>query len=158
MPSISFTQRELEDLSRAIHVADWVANSHAAERAEERLPLDEVRQKIYRARNESELFEPWEEDPVTGEVFEPATWEDESFRKVIDPFVDEETSRRIVEFAADRIFEEWFGKEHLADQPENRSDLLGDIEDAIADGIEAGGSIRFEYEGPLPDKDSFVAE
>lgn len=158
MPELHFSKAELALLAKAVYVADWVANSHAEDESAERLDLDEVRRKIYRALNEGEVLEPWEEDAVTGEIFEPKEWEEETLAALVDPFVEDAVGERVIARLADQYFEEWFGKDAFADQPDRRADLLYDIEDAIGDGIDQGGKVDLVYRGPLPSKEEFLGE
>ncbi|MFP4352082.1 MAG: hypothetical protein ACLFRP_04825 [Puniceicoccaceae bacterium] len=158
MPEISFTSSELELLGRAVHVADWVANSHAGDSAGERLPLDEIPDKIYRALNAGKILEPWPEDPETGRIFEPREWEEKNLTEIVDPFADEAAYERIIELAADQVFRELFGENAFADTPEKAAGILASIEDAIEQRCEEGASIRISIDGWHPRPQDFARD
>ncbi len=155
MPEISFTSSELETLARAVHVADWVANSHTGEGVGERLPLGEIPDKIYRALNAGKILEPWPEDPVTGQIFEPREWEEKNLRELVDPFSDEEAYERIIELAADQIFRRLFGEKAFPDAPEEAAEILTSIEDAIEKRCDEGAEIRISVAGWSPRREDF---
>lgn len=155
MTEISFTSSELENLARAVHVADWVANSHAVETAEERLPLDEVRRKIYKSLNSARILEPWPEDPVTGRIFEPKEWEEANLREIVDPFSDEQVWNRIVESIADQVFEQLFGENDFSDKPSEKAEILASIENTIENRCSEGAAIHIAVAGWSPTREDF---